>query len=212
MRGKPPWAYSLAWLLRIIPAHAGQTKPKATARTLWPDHPRACGANRPRPASRWTLKRPRIGSSPRMRGKHDHGHRILAQRRIIPAHAGQTEVGLSTCFLTADHPRACGANINAFDESAGVPGSSPRMRGKLRVWSLEGGAFRIIPAHAGQTNSNQCALGYIRDHPRACGANESDCPNVRRVAGSSPRMRGKRPAAIARRHPPRIIPAHAGQT
>ena len=72
--------------LRIIPAHAGQTRPWSGSQCWKTDHPRACGANM---LEGDKLLRP-DGSSPRMRGKPEN--RRVGQRtgRIIPAHAGQT--------------------------------------------------------------------------------------------------------------------------
>ena len=52
-----------------------------------------------------------------------------------------------------------------------IVGSSPRMRGKLRVVVLAGLVERIIPAHAGQTDGHGVEPWSRSDHPRACGAN-----------------------------------------
>ena len=52
----------------------------------------------------------------------------------------------------------------------------------------------------------------MKDHPRACGANASECSDPDCVGGSSPRMRGKLTANAVIRLTMRIIPAHAGQT
>ena len=65
MRGKHRRNHGRNRLGRIIPAHAGQTRTRSGAVTWWPDHPRACGANKP---ARCRAKS-RCGSSPRMRGK-----------------------------------------------------------------------------------------------------------------------------------------------
>ena len=65
MRGKrtgPTFTYSYD---RIIPAHAGQTRPSASWLRHPSDHPRACGANY---IATGTVTR-FTGSSPRMRGK-----------------------------------------------------------------------------------------------------------------------------------------------
>ena len=71
---------------RIIPAHAGQTWTAVTGRNAGTDHPRACGANFC--MSMRVLRF--IGSSPRMRGKQLRRELHKVARRIIPAHAGQT--------------------------------------------------------------------------------------------------------------------------
>ena len=86
MRGKRLRLKHVVGLVRIIPAHAGQTIRQTGLLANGADHPRACGANC---SDRWP---PYVknGSSPRMRGKRfvDTGH--YDTFRIIPAHAGQT--------------------------------------------------------------------------------------------------------------------------
>ena len=66
MRGKPFYPVSDFSFRRIIPAHAGQTRPVAEE------------------------YRGDSGSSPRMRGKRDDAVDDIEPIRIIPAHAGQT--------------------------------------------------------------------------------------------------------------------------
>ena len=70
----------------------------------------------------------------------------------------------------------------------------------------------IIPAHAGLTCSHLTHGPSCRDHPRACGAHNTDTITNRPLQGSSPRMRGSHelvgPDAVTRG----IIPAHAGLT
>ena len=86
MRGKLGEQTLPPRLVRIIPAHAGQTSWAVSVRYAFADHPRACGANLPEAY----LVRDVLGSSPRMRGKR-HGDRAQPRTlRIIPAHAGQT--------------------------------------------------------------------------------------------------------------------------
>ncbi len=72
--------------MRIIPAHAGQTIPRCAPSTPGPDHPRACGANQ-RYDNGGSFEH---GSSPRMRGKRRNRRQSDHADRIIPAHAGQT--------------------------------------------------------------------------------------------------------------------------
>ena len=53
--------------------------------------------------------------------------------------------------FSADHPRACGANMREPAVTFDVHGSSPRMRGKPKADAGDVETRRIIPAHAGQT-------------------------------------------------------------
>ena len=49
-----------------------------------------------------------------MRGKLVPRVRLIARRRIIPAHAGQTNTFVFSLPAATDHPRTCGANMIAF--------------------------------------------------------------------------------------------------
>ena len=126
MRGKRRIVDTRHNRLRIIPAHAGQTKSKRVRAFSMPDHPRACGANSCDAASGRIV----TGSSPRMRGKHGHLVRRNDRDRIIPAHAGQTPARAGVRCRSPDHPRACGANTPINTWIDWMSGSSPRMRGK----------------------------------------------------------------------------------
>ena len=106
MRGKHSHKHLDRLDVRIIPAHAGQTKPQYQQYRRPTDHPRACGANSETPRPTWRQR----GSSPRMRGKRNHPPPLSHRCRIIPAHAGQTYFRGERWQWDADHPRACGAN------------------------------------------------------------------------------------------------------
>ena len=167
MRGKRRRRQGRRPRIRIIPAHAGQTRHSPEACRSETDHPRACGAN----SVAGKLKSFVFGSSPRMRGKP----RALAWQchwiRIIPAHAGQTLSRSWRCRASPDHPRACGANIDGRPTESETHGSSPRMRGKRTDRHDGQDTDRIIPAHAGQTVLLAFFIVVSADHPRACGAN-----------------------------------------
>ena len=208
MRGKLPVAAEVMAVIRIIPAHAGQTRSRSPHSSPYPDHPRACGANLIAAVALILA----FGSSPRMRGKLLH-HRVRAvDHRIIPAHAGQTYAADRAGIRWADHPRACGANALRKLNRNTSTGSSPRMRGKRRFSICDIIGHRIIPAHAGQTRFAGLYPYSRTDHPRACGANAFVAMRRTLMNGSSPRMRGKRSGRCRFPLLLRIIPAHAGQT
>ena len=129
VRGKLARSAQVGHGVRIIPARAGQTVRPVCAMPSSPDHPRACGANghaRDHPQRD-------LGSSPRVRGKRTHATHQRVPARIIPARAGQTARLRPKRSARPDHPRACGANSGVFTLSADISGSSPRVRGKLRL-------------------------------------------------------------------------------
>ena len=147
-----------------------------------------------------------------MRGKPGLKIGYSKTRRIIPAHAGQTDLPYGRAIESTDHPRACGANGISATVVIYGSGSSPRMRGKPVQPYAPLRFGRIIPAHAGQTWAVRPRVRPNSDHPRACGANLP--ANDLRIGnhGSSPRMRGKPEHGCAVHRKRRIIPAHAGQT
>ena len=195
MRGKPGSTTPVEASSRIIPAHAGQTRYKPPTMRKASDHPRACGANQ----LKGRKARAASGSSPRMRGKRLMEILWDLRERIIPAHAGQT-CGYSTLdAISADHPRACGANTSPSVYSQFASGSSPRMRGKPGPHTTQAGQHRIIPAHAGQTRGLVSPVLERADHPRACGANLDVYRADGKLFGSSPRMRGKRASVLTGR-------------
>ena len=88
MRGTPAYRESHNRTSRIIPAHAGNTRPPPGRTTAPPDHPRACGEH---PAV--AIAVPTMGgSSPRMRGTPGTTLVDGTYCRIIPAHAGNTSI------------------------------------------------------------------------------------------------------------------------
>ena len=72
-----------------------------------------------------------------------------------------------------DHPRACGENQSLLLVHEHRVGSPPRMRGKPDYALGDIVAVWITPAHAGKTKPPNHNLTAYRDHPRACGENES---------------------------------------
>ena len=98
------------------------------------------------------------------------------------------------------------------NSSCSSSGSSPRMRGKHLFTVARAGLGGLIPAHAGKTPPAPTAAGRERAHPRACGENLMMGARKSRIAGSSPRMRGKRSPCGNTPSTLGLIPAHAGKT
>ena len=91
-------------------------------------------------------------------------------------------------------------------------GSSPRVRGKREIDSVDKVHDRLIPACAGKTLHRQQPGPSRWAHPRVCGENRAACTISTRVFGSSPRVRGKRTLLRWKSSAPRLIPACAGKT
>ena len=71
---------------------------------------------------------------------------------------------------------------------------------------------RISPAHAGNTHSAGALLRGCWDQPRTCGEYEGAAAPSQLLQGSAPHMRGIHHLHHASPLPPRISPAHAGNT
>ena len=208
MRGKLPADRDLRRAPGLIPAHAGKTSRCVAPRRIRPAHPRACGENH-LPCDDPAKSK---GSSPRMRGKRNRGVILRHRARLIPAHAGKTQVWKPEGFGTAAHPRACGENPRWAAYAVPREGSSPRMRGKHDSMDRRRVRIGLIPAHAGKTRLEACSGVQLRAHPRACGENGWHVFMGTSPRGSSPRMRGKPLMLNTLCLNPRLIPAHAGKT
>ena len=106
----------------------------------------------------------------------------------------------------------CGENNVEQDWIAFTRGSSPRVRGKHDLHEGHGPQRGLIPACAGKTVWDAGFTFEGEAHPRVCGENSRRrAPDVE-VAGSSPRVRGKRSQRRAMLCAGRLIPACAGKT
>ena len=131
----------------LIPAHAGKTPRHASASSSESAHPRSRGENTS-PAS---TPPPMVGSSPLTRGKLVIVGASHFVNRLIPAHAGKTELFSGWLEGGWAHPRSRGENSGARSGLIKANGSSPLTRGKhFSILSVLGGS-RLIPAHAGKT-------------------------------------------------------------
>ena len=93
---------------------------------------------------------------------------------ITPADAGKTLSDVDRDGNKKDHPRGCGENFFGAFEFGQVPGSPPRMRGKLPYATKTDLKDGITPADAGKTEFH-CAAGKgSEDHPRGCGENAEE--------------------------------------
>ena len=195
-------------IVGIIPARAGSRSTRKQTRDRSRDHPRACGEQ----SSSDAMTLVGWGSSPRVRGAALFVLRSRGCDRIIPARAGSSAPSVLPGRSCPDHPRACGEQPLKAMEKLKVLGSSPRVRGAGRHRIPAALADRIIPARAGSRRSNRCRGASSPDHPRACGEQEFQSPELRLPEGSSPRVRGADEMPPACTVTLRIIPARAGSS
>ena len=152
------------------------------------------------------------GSSPRVRGKQHVDEIAVEKQRLIPACAGKTSDLVRTESELGAHPRVCGENSRTVRSLNSVTGSSPRVRGKpcpLIPITIHGG---LIPACAGKTERPGRCASHSGAHPRVCGENPIPAPDHISLAGSSPRVRGKRRDRANVVCANGLIPACAGKT
>ena len=192
----------------LIPAGAGQTPhPSTCASSAWA-HPRRCGAD----AGGLSQEPYWRGSSPQVRGRPPIMATISNRAGLIPAGAGQTGRRHECGEGLRAHPRRCGADTGSWEQADNDPGSSPQVRGRLRLDAVPQPSDGLIPAGAGQTEERCWGNCGQPAHPRRCGADGFDgCAGVAQ-RGSSPQVRGRRRVGRFCRRIGRLIPAGAGQT
>ena len=145
LRGTPRHHRPSAAENRFIPAPAGNAAAVAHDGLHPPVHPRACG-ERHRGGK---IGRGLDGSSPRLRGTRVSRRRAGGCGRFIPAPAGNAFSQPKRASPIAVHPRACGERRCPKYMRCYIYGSSPRLRGTLRLLKFPLLVKRFIPAPAG---------------------------------------------------------------
>ena len=191
MRGKVK-VTAFEWSeIGITPAHAGKRSRASFRKSTARDHPRACGEK--------SLALPPttsvLGSPPRTRGKVEIRKKTNQVVGITPAHAGKRFVSVSRNSAVRDHPRACGEKGPLADMKESLPGSPPRLRGKVTIPVKGIVVVRITPAHAGKRFVSVLASGAAGDHPRACGEKQHNRWETMDTQG------GDHPRACGEKHP-----------
>ena len=195
-------------MARLIPACAAKTRTGCAPARASRAHPRACGEN----SSSCSCHGRRPGSSPRVRGKPGRAGDRVCDLGLIPARAGKTGARGLIPRPGPAHPRACGENRIAVTTPYSPEGSSPRVRGKREGACSNLSRAGLIPACAGKTGASSTRGRLCPAHPRVCGENCVGVHFCSFVAGSSPRVRGKRGHPPGHRVGAGLIPARAGKT
>ena len=110
-----------------------------------------------------------------------------------------------------DHPRVCGEKRFHLAHGLSVPGSPPRMRGKVTLLYALADREGITPAYAGKSLRRIRLDRVPRDHPRVCGEKPGSKQPENPHQGSPPRMRGKGARCHAVYAEIGITPAYAGK-
>ena len=149
----------------IAPAYAGKRRSDWIIRSIYWDHPRACGEKTEEQKERAEY----LGSPPRVRGKAEWRRSANHNRGITPACAGKSRNRCEKVQRGRDHPRVCGEKPRPDWRQPMGKGSPPRVRGKVGHIGLFRAITGITPACAGKSSLTLLWSGPLRDHPRACG-------------------------------------------
>ena len=134
-----------------------------------------------------------------------------ADRRSIPACAGEPELPSTQNITRRVYPRVCGGTRHAALRVDGGRGLSPRVRGNRLVPCDMEDASGSIPACAGEPGPDSLAAFCPPVYPRVCGGTRQLMHPDYGLDGLSPRVRGN---LRSLRRPPyftRSIPACAGE-
>ena len=192
---------------RVIPAPAGQPVEIRLPQGETVGHPRTCGAAYPT----YPGYESEYGSSPHLRGSPSQRSLAPGRGRVIPAPAGQPMSLSARSYGSPGHPRTCGAAIFQSNGNDLGEGSSPHLRGSPRAELLDAVLQRVIPAPAGQPQTQGESARQVWGHPRTCGAARSAPWRYVAQRQSSPHLRGSQFRWETPKDACRVIPAPAGQ-
>ena len=207
-RGAPHVHDSPAHTTRLIPAHAGSTKPSIMPPHRDGAHPRSRGEHDKVYGSVGAWE----GSSPLTRGARRLRPDLSCGEGLIPAHAGSTAWSRVLAVWCRAHPRSRGEHGLPCVQVDKAAGSSPLTRGALLSCLALQGLPRLIPAHAGSTSTPIFLPIAGRAHPRSRGEHQPLPTPINHTPGSSPLTRGARSPLPLCVLVSRLIPAHAGST
>ena len=131
----------------ITPAYAGKRRSDWIIRSIYWDHPRACGEKTEEQKERAEY----LGSPPRVRGKAEWRRSANHNRGITPAYAGKSLSVPTHGSRPGDHPCVCGEKLARLYSSVPVTGSPPRVRGKVEIDARKFNEAGITPACAGKS-------------------------------------------------------------
>ncbi len=191
---------------RFIPAGAGNAWPGRYAGGVGAVYPRGCGE---RPARLLAIAS-MAGLSPRVRGTLCVEFDTMANKRFIPAGAGNAAIYSGGGIGRPVYPRGCGERLFSLFPLADRFGLSPRVRGTQIDGALASACPRFIPAGAGNAYRPRQTRRPGPVYPRGCGERPSPSTISSGSPGLSPRVRGTRASLFDTDTGNRFIPAGAG--
>ena len=152
------------------------------------------------------------GSSPLARGTYQANTTAPVVARFIPARAGNPLRPSVRVRCRWAHLRSRGEHWTPFFADQISFGSSPLARGTRCRRGSWCGAWRLIPARAGNTMADRATGRHDPAHPRSRREPASSLSACEVSVGSSPLARGTLDAVLRRPNQLRLIPARAGNT
>ena len=206
-RGNQPLAAVADLAVGPIPADAGEPARSSISTSGDRAYPRGRGGTR----HHRTRSKRGPGLSPRTRGNHRRAPGDLALSGPIPADAGEPLAYDSAADIIGAYPRGRGGTPRQRRRWRQSMGLSPRTRGNHQVGRSQNGASGPIPADAGEPTTVQGSTTWPRAYPRGRGGTRRQTRRTYLRRGLSPRTRGNREYAFARRKKGGPIPADAGE-
>ena len=148
-----------------IPACAGEPTTNSAMPPPPAVYPRVCGGTASCPARAAAVS----GLSPRVRGNHYAGVYYAAQRRSIPACAGEPDPGTGLAAARTVYPRVCGGTLSNWPTTPSARGLSPRVRGNRVGNPEQPDELGSIPACAGEPPAAARRQPCRPVYPRVCG-------------------------------------------
>ena len=207
VRGNPIPGWSCTSGFGSIPACAGEPASRSLMRISVTVYPRVCGGTK----FSYTCSTAAMGLSPRVRGNRWSCTFGFADRRSIPACAGEPASRSLMRISVTVYPRVCGGTCSTRHLASCCHGLSPRVRGNRVPRPLPGQARRSIPACAGEPLPGVHRPGHTPVYPRVCGGTVLAVNTGMLLLGLSPRVRGNQCWALGWGIAIRSIPACAGE-
>ncbi len=229
--GRPIYQSRQTFGNRFTPTRVGTTFCGSRLQACAPVHPHACGDD----ASSVTIRRVRCGSPPRVWGRLSFdslrpmmnldgspprvwGRRLafyvrLLRSRFTPTRVGTTVWVSVVSAASAVHPHACGDDAPDHICGRPIPGSPPRVWGRLRRKSSNcSRAFGSPPRVWGRLTVAANNVVICTVHPHACGDDARSPSAMVQRSGSPPRVWGRRDRAPAALAIARFTPTRVGTT